>query len=204
MSIGIKVSGAWKDVAAVSVRVSGAWKTVSQAYVKVSGVWEELLNARGPASIIDRTTGTNIGDMTANGGLAAAFDGDTTQGGTTTANKTSVSSAGSAYVGKTTAAPTAVESVTVHGTDNQGYVASVNPSTTLTLFGKQGSAPANSGDGTSLGSTTFTDTANESTGRTINSSDTATYWDHVWVRLTHADGSARTVGIAELVITGWQ
>lgn len=45
MSIGLKVSGDWKDVSAVSVKVSGAWKTVSQAYVKVSGTWEELLSS---------------------------------------------------------------------------------------------------------------------------------------------------------------
>lgn len=45
MSIGVKVSSAWKTVAGVSVRVSGAWKTVAQAYIKVAGTWEELLAA---------------------------------------------------------------------------------------------------------------------------------------------------------------
>lgn len=44
MSVGVNVSGAWKDVNAASVRVSGAWKNVEQAYVKVSGVWKPLLS----------------------------------------------------------------------------------------------------------------------------------------------------------------
>ena len=159
-------------------------------------------SSRGAAATIDRTTGTNIGDMTAGGGLAGAFDGSTTQSGGA-AQKSSVSSSGSAYVGKTVAVPTAIESVTVFGTSSNGYVATVNPTVVLTLYGKNGSAPANSSDGTTLGSISFTDTANESTGRSITSSDTATYWDHVWVKLTHSDGTARLTGIAELQMTGW-
>lgn len=43
MSIGVKVSGAWKALLAASVNVAGVWKAVSQAYVKVAGVWEEVL-----------------------------------------------------------------------------------------------------------------------------------------------------------------
>ncbi|MEP9388468.1 hypothetical protein [Mesorhizobium sp. KR9-304] len=91
-----------------------------------------------------------------------------------------------AHIGKSTsvAAPTAIESVTVFGSNDHGYCSNTNPSITITLYGKTGSAPASRTDGTTLGSTTFTDTANESTGRQINSSDTATYWDHVWVGMS--------------------
>lgn len=157
-------------------------------------------SGRGPAATIDRTTGTNIGDMTVGGGLAGAFDGTTNQAATSGAQ---LNSTQNAYVGKTTAVPTAIESVRVFGSNNNGYVNTVDPTVTLTLFGKNGSAPANSADGTSIGSINFTDTSNESTGRDITSSDTATYWDHVWVRITISGGTNRTVNIAELQMTGW-
>ena len=37
----VKVSSAWKTVAAKSVRVGGAWKAVAQEWTKVGGVWKE-------------------------------------------------------------------------------------------------------------------------------------------------------------------
>lgn len=156
-------------------------------------------SGRGPASLIDRTTGTNIGDLTENGGLAAIFDGTTSQNSADCGRK---SSATFAYFGKTTAVPTAIESVVAYGSNNLGFINNINPSTTLDLYGKQGSAPANSTDGTLLGTTSFTDTADESAGRTVSSSDTATYWDHVWVRVSHA-GAANNIVVAELQMTGW-
>lgn len=159
--------------------------------------------ARGPATLIDRTTGTNIGDMTGSGGLAAAFDGTTNQIAANCAGKNSVASSGSAYAGKQTAVPTAIERATFFGSNNGGYIESANPSTTITLYGKQGSAPSIATDGTLLGSITFTDTANESTGRTINSSDVNTYWDYLWGSITHTDGTARSVRLAEIQMTGW-
>lgn len=157
---------------------------------------------RGLAALIDRTTGTNIGDMTANAGLAAAFDGVTNQPDENSAEKGGgVASSGSAYIGKTMAVPTAIESVHVYGTSDHGYAQGADPSITITLFGKQGSAPANSGDGTVLGSSTFTDAPGDN--RVINSSDTATYWNHVWIRITHTDGTPRDLQCAELQMTGW-
>src|SRR5690606_33087850 len=59
MSIGVRVSGAWKDVNAVSARVGGAWEPVSQAYVKVSDVWKELLSAVTPNMVV-----TDLGTFT--------------------------------------------------------------------------------------------------------------------------------------------
>lgn len=158
-----------------------------------------------PATLIDRTTGANIsGEGVASGGVQnpdAAFDGDTTQTflvGLYVNNAVSQT----VYAGKTTAVPTAVESVLVFGSTDQGFVDSSNPSTTITLYGKTGAAPSNGTDGTSLGSVAFTDTADESAGRSITSSDTATYWDHVWVNVTSGAGNFNR-GIAEIQITGW-
>lgn len=43
MSLGTRVSGAWKNISAVSVKVNGAWKTCKQVYVKVSGAWKPCI-----------------------------------------------------------------------------------------------------------------------------------------------------------------
>ena len=143
------------------------------------------------------TGGTNIGDMTANGGLEGAFDGITDQVGTSCAGKTTGTFA---YVGKTLAAPTRIYKSISYGSNNTGYVGSINPSTTATLYGKAGVAPANSTDGTSLGSVSFTDTANEASNpREIESSDKETQWDHVWVRISHT-GASNTMRVAEVEI----
>jgi len=139
--------------------------------------------------------GSRIGDMTASGGLAAGFDNTTSQAASACAGK---SSATTAYIGKTLTTALPIKKVVVHGSSDAGYVSGANPSVTITLYGKNGSAPANGTDGTSLGSTTFTDTANESSGRTINSSDTATAYTHVWVYVTQA-GAAATMSVAEVV-----
>lgn len=155
-------------------------------------------SARGPASLIDRTTGTIIGN--ADSRQSAAFDGDTTQSNTQAALKNNAA-AQSMYIGKTFAVPTALESVKVYGSNNQGFLWIGSGSMTLTLYGKSGSAPANGTNGTVLGSITFNDTANESAGRTITSSDTATYWDHAWVNLTQ--GANVNLLIAEIEMTGW-
>lgn len=43
MTAQTKISGAWKDVSAVSTKVSGAWKDVSEGYTKISGAWKQFL-----------------------------------------------------------------------------------------------------------------------------------------------------------------
>ena len=137
-------------------------------------------------TLVDRTTGTNIGNMTSSGGLAAAFDGNTNQTGASSA-----STAGApGYVGKTYGAGKRISKVIVYGSNNEGYAFTSNASTTIVLRGKNGAAPASRTDGTSLGSITFTDTTNESAPRTITSSDQVTTWLHVFVDIDDGLGSA--------------
>lgn len=197
MSVFVKVAGAWKTVSRMYVRVSGAWKPVVEAYVKVGGVWKSL---KGPAVLLDRTQGTNIGDMTAAGGIAAAFDGVTSQDRSVCARKGSTANQ-NGFVGKTFPTPTAIQSFTVMGSNGHGFV-DTNPNTTLTIYGKNGAAPASGTDGTPLGSITFVDTNNESAGRLITSTDQVSYWDHAWVHLTQTDNQG--ISIAEVQMTGWQ
>lgn len=142
----------------------------------------------GSPTQIAQGTGTNIGNLTAQDGLAAAFDGDTTQTYVQSAARVSVTDA---YVGKNySSAPKRIAKATVYGSTDQGYLHSSSASVTITLYGKNSSAPSNGTDGTSLGSITFNDTSDESTGRDITSNDQSTQWDYVWVYIDIASGSA--------------
>lgn len=145
--------------------------------------------------LIDRTAGTNIGDMTSNGGLAAAFDGVTNQASAACAVG---SSSANRFVGKTLASAKKFGKATVYGSNNSGYISAADPSVTVRIYGKSGVAPVNDQDGTILGTISFTDTTNESVGRDITSTDTSTSWDHMWVRVTTSAASTKIV--AELVL----
>jgi len=144
-------------------------------------------------TLIDRTTGTNIGNMTLGGGLAAVFDGTTNQ----TAAAGAGISASPGYVGKTHAAGKAISKIIVHGSNNVGYVnTGTTTSVTITLYAKNG-VPASATDGTSLGSITFNQSAtNESAGRTITSSDQVTTYTNYWA---YVNGGANSTYFIELV-----
>lgn len=139
-------------------------------------------------------TGTVFGTTPSLNALTAIFDGVTNQAGSACAQATGTNF----YVGKTFSTPKAINKVTCHGSNSSGYIASSNPSVTITLYGKQGAAPASPTDGTSLGSITFTDTANEAAARDITSSDQATLWDHVWINITV--GASALIAPAELIM----
>lgn len=135
---------------------------------------------------ISRTLGSIIaGSGTTN--PAAAFDGLTSQ---TAVNSMTFGSSLSTRIGKNfSATPLQITQAIVYGSNDQGFWQSGTPSTTLTLYGKNGSAPTTDTDGTSLGSATFSDTSDESAGRTIASSDTETFWDYVWIRVSQSVGA---------------
>lgn len=143
-------------------------------------------------SLVDRTAGTNIGNMTANGGLASAFDGNLSQGQSASATIASTSG----YVGKTHSAAKRCSRVVVHGPNDVGYSGGGNGSITIDLYGKTGAAPGSATDGTLIGTITFTDTNNESAGREIISSDQATSYENWWV---HVAGAAN-IAVTELVM----
>ena len=142
-------------------------------------------------TLVDRTTGTNIGTFTGNGGLASVFDGNTSQSYTVSGVHTGTDG----YVGKTHGAAKICSRVICYGANDLGF-SSVNNSCTLELYGKNGAAPSSSTDGTLLGSVTFTDTSNESAGRTITSSDQSTAYTHWFVRVT----STANLVMTELVM----
>ena len=125
---------------------------------------------------------TNIGDFD----VTEPFF-DRLYDGTTNANSSNASGRASvtdAYAGKTFEQGTRISKIIAYGTNNNGFWSTTNNDTTLDLYGKQGAAPANSTDGTLLGTLTFTDTNNEAAGRTVTSTDTVTHYDHMWVRFS--------------------
>jgi len=135
--------------------------------------------------LIDRTLGTNIGNFTGTGGLAASFDGNTSQ----TSAAASYANLTSAWVGKTLASSKAMYQAICYPSTDQGYVnnGAGTPNVTLSLYGKNGGAPSSETDGTLLGSITFADTATG--GQTIPSSDLVTTYAHTWVRMQAAAGA---------------
>lgn len=154
----------------------------------------------GPGFVlIDRTAGTNIGTMVLQGGLAASFDGNTSQTGATSSGVTGVTNS---YVGKTLAAARVFGKATVHGPNNTGYLATTNNSVTINIRGKDGAAPSNSTDGTIIGTITFTDTANESTGRDISSTDLVNNWDHIFAHINSAGTEDHRM--TELILYAWE
>jgi hypothetical protein len=168
----------------------------SRLYQNVANAWTDVSLFAGTA--IELTgVGTNLGDMTGGGGLAAAFDDDTTQAAAACAAEAASTAS---WVGKTLPTAKAIHQVVVHGSNDAGFVSAINPNVTLTLYGKNGTAPATATDGTVIGTlAAFADTADESAGRTITASDRDTVWDHVWISITH-DGAANQINVAELVI----
>jgi len=142
-------------------------------------------------SAISQATGTNIGNMTASGGLAAAFDGSTN----TFADRGATSPG---YVGKDySSGPKKISKVvaTSHNSAAGFDGTSSASNITITLYGKNGSAPSSGTDGASLGTTgSFADGAGP-VGKTITSSDQSTLWDYVWVYITSSVAEPRVANV---------
>ena len=147
----------------------------------------------GSETQISQGDGTAIGDMTSGGGLAAAFDGNTSQSYTVTAN----SSGTTGYVGKTLSAPKAISKVDTYSTNNFGYTGGTSGSpVNISLYAKNGSVPANGTDGTLLGTVSRTE-SNALLTDTITSSDDTTLYDHVWIYLSQTGSTGCRIGEAE-------
>jgi hypothetical protein len=149
--------------------------------------------------LLDFTSGTNLGDLTTGGGINAAFDNDVTK---TQANCANKAAATSGYAGRTLTSSGVATPYRAfcYGSSDAGYVSTINPSVTLDLYAKTGTAPASATDGTLIGTLTFTDTANESaTLREIVLSIKDFAANHIWVRISQA-GAANTIGIAQIIV----
>ena len=144
------------------------------------------------AGLIDRTLGTNIGNLTGSGGLAAAFDGTRHNTSSTSASRSGTDG----YVGKTLGNPSKIDHAIAYSS-TVGYVSAADPAITLELYGKAGAAPANATDGTLLATSSFTDTAGNIVTE-LESSNKTTVFNHVWLRVSSAGSVTWRVGELEI------
>ncbi len=152
---------------------AGAPDRTAEAYlVQLSG-----------ATLIPQATGTAIGAASGVGGLAAAFDSNTSQSSGAAAQGIGTdSNIGKNYSGL---GGFKIAKAEVFGASDVGIDGGGNGSVTLTLYGN---STNNFGSATSFGSVTFTDTS-DATMRTITSTDQATTWNYVWVRAQVVSGA---------------
>jgi len=151
-------------------------------------------------SLYDRTTGTNIGDMTGNGGLAAAWDGTTSQGFTTSAR----AAAASGYVGKQLSAASIISRVIVYPpTDlpsgGPGYSNAGSGDGTLSLYGKN-SAPGSGTDGTLLATAAIANPQSHAGPDTLTSTDNVNTWAYVWVYFNRTSNDNTYIAEVQLYI----
>lgn len=160
-----------------------------------------LLKPTTSGGAISQATGTNIGDLTGNGGLASAFDSNTNQAYTAAAYKLSVPASSGAYVGKRYSSAKQYTRAVVTPTDGTGSTYWSNSFTTEThtirIRGKNGSDPSSHSDGTSLGTAAVTN--NATTAADITITDTNTY-DRIWAVIeTNGGFAGSAVHLAEVV-----
>jgi hypothetical protein len=126
-----------------------------------------------------------------NAAVSAIFDGTTSKGLASCSYGAANAADGSAGKDYGSGTEKRIAKVVCYGSNDKGFNtgASNLDSMTLTLRAKNGAAPATDTEGTSLGTITFTNTDDESAGRTITSSDSETAYRHVWVHV-HNNGTA--------------
>lgn len=139
---------------------------------------------------LDLSPYTNIGDMTGGNGAGAAFDNNfsTYAGGTSATYR---------WTGKNLGANTrSVAYVICNGVPGFGYRQTAG-SVGLILLGKQG-VPANSFDGTVLGSVELFTNVTTANPKTIESSDQTTKWQCIWVTLQMSPNAANYMAEVEV------
>lgn len=144
-------------------------------------------------SAISGATGSNIGNMSANGGLAAAFDGTTSQDNSASA---ATASGDSGYVGKNYSGVGGkkIGQAIVYPSNLSGFYTTINPTVTITLYGKA-SAPSSETDGTVIGTASAADSTSP---MTVISTDLTTTWNYVWARVSGGSGGNQAY-IAECI-----
>lgn len=151
-----------------------------------------VINKRATIStLIPNAAGTIIGSLNA---MSQAFDGNSNQTYLNSAGTTNAGSA-SGFIGKTMLTPRRIGKAVVYGSNNSGYNYWGDTSTiNISLRAKTGAAPTISDyttAGTQLASTSFSNT-NSTNSKTLNSSDTTTQWDHVWIVVQNSPGNSGT------------
>ena len=111
-----------------------------------NGVWIPKDYATKP-SLIAQDTGTAIGDLTAQGGLAGAFNGTRFQA--TSSGASTSGNVSTAYIGKNWGSSKTITGFILYSPTSDGFVGSGGSTFTVKLYGKNG-APSSGTDGTLL------------------------------------------------------
>ena len=139
-------------------------------------------DAANGTGLVAASEGTVIGDLTLHGGNAAAFNSNRTE---TTAG--AANTGDDRYIGKTWGSLTTITGFKIWAYTDKGFREGSTADVTITLYGKTGSAPANSSDGTSLKVITVSpDSTTSSPPATAESFGgfTAGAYLHNWVKIT--------------------
>lgn len=173
------------------------WGGTSTNETYVNGVISYYASSYSAA--VSQAAGTAIGNLTGNGGLAAAFDGNTNQARAACADSGSAVAAG--YVGKDWGAGTTrvITSAVVDSADDNGFSNSFNTGTNTLVL--QGSTDNFSGSVVDLGTTV---TAAEGASRlteTITASDVSTAYRYHRIKITNSNGGTQVYCCAEVVFT---
>lgn len=128
--------------------------------------------------LVDRTIGTRFGNMTDGSGLAGAYDGNTAQDWGSSCRKNNASTG---YVGKSYSSAFVFGKAKLYPSTTEGFSTVAN--ITLSIYGKNGSNPANGTDGTLLGTTGLI--ADTLSPVEILSTDEATAYDRIWLYMSN-------------------
>ena len=161
-----------------------------------NGVWVpiEYDTTTTTRTFISRTAGTEIGDLTNGGGLAAAFDGNYSQINSAGAHKSGSPADG--YIGKDwgSGVSKTITGFYIKGSSDDGIIVPSN-TTTIKLYGSA-SAPSNGTNGTLLATTTVTDATNVEVLLFSGITTTTAYRYH-WLYLDSSYGNA-DIGVTEI------
>ena len=165
-----------------------------------SGYVASITYSFGTQALVDRTTGTAIGDMTENGGLSAAFDNATDQLANAGAAKSSVNNTNPSYIGKDWGSVENAKYITgfkYWSSSNDGVHESGNNSSgcSLILLGHTSNDPANATTLGTLGSLNFRQNTHEFSKLDITR---GTAYRYNWVKVLPSATNSNQSFCAEL------
>ena len=164
-----------------------------------SGFVASVTYSFGTQALVDRTTGTAIGDMTENGGLSAAFDNATDQLANASAAKSSVNNTNPSYIGKDWGSGNVkyITGFKYWSSSNDGVHESGNNSSgcSLILLGHTSNDPANATTLGTLGSLNFRQNTHEFSKLDITR---GTAYRYNWVKVLPSATNSNQSFCAEL------
>lgn len=148
----------------------------------------------GVTTLIDRTSGTIIGDMTSNGGNAASFDGTTVQ--VLTSCSRSAGSTPRGYVGKdwngVGGGTKIITKYVVYSPDDLGFDGNAGHTVTISLYGSNSTPSAWTGTdfgGTLLATTSGISCATDVIHTKTSGITTTTAYRYHWLQVTPNTGN---------------